>query len=253
MPRIVIDDPYARGAVWTRRCGLIGAALALSAVVMAHHGTDDYRLVLAVLAAGLGFAIWAGLCAPWGAGEIWRHGYKGTGRLVAGLALAAATLAYPAALIATWGRAWDTRDVATDERDPPRLSTSARALRVRGPMAPATMPRLADLSSGLGEALTPEQSTTESFASALAVVKRLRWTVIEAVPPVGAGEGHIDAVARSLILRFPDDIAIRIRRTGEGSRIDIRSIARLPIPSLGDDARNVRDFVDQVTEDLDSE
>ena len=61
-----------------------------------------------------------------------------------------------------------------------------------------------------------------------------------------AAPGRIEAVARTRILRFADDITIRIRPRVDGSRIDIRSVSRLGEHDFGANAARIAAFADEV-------
>jgi uncharacterized protein (DUF1499 family) len=76
----------------------------------------------------------------------------------------------------------------------------------------------------------------------------LGWQVIEAVPPGGrSGQGRLDAVARSLVLKLPEDITVRIRPLADGTRIDIRSASRLGVHDLGANAKRIRAFLEEAS------
>ncbi len=78
-----------------------------------------------------------------------------------------------------------------------------------------------------------------SFERCLAVARSLpRWTVTLQEPATG----RIEAVAESRIFGFVDDVAIRIRLEGAGSRIDIRSRSRLGQSDMGANARRILAF-----------
>jgi uncharacterized protein (DUF1499 family) len=58
--------------------------------------------------------------------------------------------------------------------------------------------------------------------------------------------GRIDAVARSLLFRFPDDITIRLRAGVGETRIDLRSASRVGRHDFGANARHIRDFAREI-------
>jgi len=73
------------------------------------------------------------------------------------------------------------------------------------------------------------------------VITKRKWTVLDRRPPQAAArrEGHIEAVARSLIMGFADDIVVRVRGGADGSRIDVRSSSRYGSFDFGSNAARV--------------
>jgi uncharacterized protein (DUF1499 family) len=55
-------------------------------------------------------------------------------------------------------------------------------------------------------------------------------------------------VDRTLLLRLPDDITVRIRPRADGTRIDIRSASRLGHHDFGANAARIRRFLEEVSE-----
>lgn len=79
------------------------------------------------------------------------------------------------------------------------------------------------------------------FEAALAVARTLpRWTVVKADPAAGL----IDAEARTRFWRFVDDVTIRIAAKGGRTTIFVRSASRVGLGDLGQNARNIRAFLD---------
>jgi len=81
----------------------------------------------------------------------------------------------------------------------------------------------------------------ESFARAQSVAGSLpNWQVLAADPQ----QGLIRATATSQLFAFVDDVVIRVRPEGTGSRIDLRSRSRMGEGDLGANAARVRLFLD---------
>ena len=66
-------------------------------------------------------------------------------------------------------------------------------------------------------------------------------------------DGRIDAIARSLIMGFPDDITIRIRALPDQTRIDVRSASRYGRHDFGVNARRIRRFAAELQAQLDAD
>ncbi len=87
----------------------------------------------------------------------------------------------------------------------------------------------------IGQLMTPEKL----FARALNAAKAMDWTIIAVVPD----EGRIEATDTSFFFGFTDDIVIRIKPSGMGARMDIRSKSRVGDADGGANAAHIRAFV----------
>ena len=157
-------------------------------------------------------------------------------------------------------------DVTTDPIDPPQFDVIAR-LRPRD-ANPITYEGLyaAELQHVAYSDIEAEQTTAtpqEAFDAAMKVITRRRWRVVNARPPaqglpptrisnprapqdLTARDGIIEAVARSLILGFREDVVVRIRATNDGTRIDARSASRYGRNDLGSNATRVRNLMNDI-------
>ncbi len=77
------------------------------------------------------------------------------------------------------------------------------------------------------------------FASAKEVVADRGWTLVDA----SEADGRIEATAETGWVRFKDDVVIRIRPDGAGTRIDVRSKSRVGRGDMGVNARRVRNYL----------
>ncbi|MBZ0146911.1 MAG: DUF1499 domain-containing protein, partial [Pseudorhodoplanes sp.] len=59
-------------------------------------------------------------------------------------------------------------------------------------------------------------------------------------------EGRIEAVARTPIMGFRDDIVIRVRTAPDGARIDVRSASRYGRHDFGTNAARIRSLLDDI-------
>ncbi|MGH6991458.1 MAG: DUF1499 domain-containing protein, partial [Stellaceae bacterium] len=59
--------------------------------------------------------------------------------------------------------------------------------------------------------------------------------------------GHIEAVARTPIMGFREDVAIRVEPDGDDSRVDIRSSSRYFKSDLGSNAARISRLSDDLT------
>src|SRR5258705_3682375 len=65
-------------------------------------------------------------------------------------------------------------------------------------------------------------------------------------PPQPRREGHIEAIAQTLIMGFREDVSIRIKADGEDSRVDIRSASRYFDSDLGSNAARITKLIEDI-------
>ena len=235
------NEPVSRVAVWSSRLGLFAIAVAAISVIIVRSGLLEILPALATFAASLVFAGLAILFAFAAFVVIWRQGTGGLGRALLGLFLGLALLAYPAYLGTRAMRLPAIADVSTDTTNPPRFDVLAR-LRPRGRTdypgaAAAALQRKAypDVAP-----LDLEVPTKVAYDAALALVTKRKWYIGDTRPPTPARrDGVIEAVARTPIMGFRDDVVVRVTPQPAGSRIDVRSASRYGLSDFGANAKRV--------------
>jgi len=253
--RRISEQPTSRLAIWARRIALFSLAATFIAVIIVRSGALDIVPALSTLAGALVLAVVAILLA-FGAGiVIWREGVGGVREAGAGLLIGLALIAYPLYLGVNAYRLPAIYDVTTDPIDPPRFEAIAR-LRPRDAnpvtyagLYTAEQQRVAysDIEPDLTNA-TPQ----EAYDAVLKVIAKRKWHVVDARPPQAAAprDGLVEAIARTPILGFRDDVAVRVRATQDGARIDVRSASRYGRHDLGGNAARVRALIDDVDDVL---
>ena len=242
------DEPLSRPAAWSLRLAWLALAMAAMSVIILRSGILEVEPALATFAAALLFAALAILLAFAGYVSIWRTGRAGFGRAVSGMLLGILLLAYPGYLAYKAKKLPAINDITTDTANPPRFDVLAR-LRPRGsndyPGAataalqhqgyPDIAPLLVDVPPKL------------AYDIALNLATKRKWHVVDAIPPVpGRRNGEIEAVARTTIMGFRDDVVIRISANGTGARIDMRSASRIGEHDFGANAKRVQAMLDDI-------
>jgi uncharacterized protein (DUF1499 family) len=134
-------------------------------------------------------------------------------------------------------------DISTDLADPPQFSA---AVARRGPDAnPLARDAALDAAQragypaleGVRSGLPPEQA----LQRAADVARELGWEV----HAQDAAAGLLEASETTFWFRFTDDVAIRVRPEGSGSRIDLRSVSRVGKGDLGANARRIERFAER--------
>jgi uncharacterized protein (DUF1499 family) len=82
----------------------------------------------------------------------------------------------------------------------------------------------------------------DAFEKALRAAEAMDWEVVGR----DAKAGTIEAADTTRWFGFKDDIAIRVRAEGSGSRIDIRSKSRVGRGDMGTNARRIRAYAERV-------
>jgi uncharacterized protein (DUF1499 family) len=249
-----IEEPLSRLAVWSGRLALFALAAAALSVVVLRGDLLEIVPALATFGAALVLAALAVLLSIFAAIVIWREGLSGIGRATAGFFVGCALLAYPGYLAVRATQLPAIRDITTDPARPPRFDVLGR-LRPRGTneyqASNAALQRTAYPDIGPLQLLAPPM---QAYEAAIAVVKKRKWVVVDARPPTGGRrEGSIEAVARTLIMGFRDDVAIRISPLNTGSQLDIRSASRVGTHDFGANAARVRALLDDIDDAASSE
>jgi uncharacterized protein (DUF1499 family) len=255
MRRRIPEQPTSRLAVWARRLALFSLAATLIAIVIVRSGALDIVPALSTLGVALVLAVVAILLAFAAGVAIWREGIGGIREAATGLIVGAALIAYPFYLGVKAYRLPALYDVTTDPIDPPRFEAIAR-LRPRD-ANPVNYAGLysAELQRQAYADIEPDvtdSSPQEAYDTALKIVTKRKWRVVDARPPqaVPARDGLIEAIARTPILGFRDDVVVRVRAAPGGARIDVRSASRYGRHDLGANAARVRSLIDDIDDAL---
>ncbi len=79
------------------------------------------------------------------------------------------------------------------------------------------------------------------------MITKRKWRIVDArAPQAGRRDGQIEAVARTPIMGFRDDVVVRVRADGDGARIDVRSASRYGRHDFGANAARIRSLLDDI-------
>lgn len=227
-------------------------AVTVMAVLMIRFNRIDYQPGFIALGAGLAIALMAIGLSLVAFVRIWQEGRRGLGSAIKGLIIAALVLGYPAVMAVKAVTLPPINDISTDTEDPPAFSRSRAALEARGGrIPPDVLPEAREMQREAYVQIAPltlDIGPEEAFALVKKAAGNLGWQVIEAVPPGGRiGTGRLEAVDRTLVLKMPDDITVRIRPRADGTRIDIRSASRFGSHDFGANAKRIRAFLEEAS------
>ena len=257
MRRQIVEEPECLSAVWSLRLGVFALAVGAIAIGVTRFQLVEVPAGLAVFGSAILIACIALLLAATAAVVIWRTGRRGGVKALGGALLAAAWLAWPGWLATQAMRLPVLNDVTTDVADPPQFSMSRKATEARGdkmPPAPSALMRQQQRIAYPGvQAILLEVEADEAYQLVLKAVQARGWKIIDQSGPGGrSGLGHVDAVDRTLIMGFPDDITIRIKPLAGQTKIDVRSASRYGRNDFGVNARRVEQFAQEMQNQLDA-
>jgi uncharacterized protein (DUF1499 family) len=249
MPRRrIASEPTSRLAIWGRRCALFSLTATAMGILIVRSGLVETVPALATFAGALLFAVLGILLALGAFVVIWRDGLAGGAQAFGAIAIGLGLIAYPAYLGVRAYHLPMINDVTTDPLDPPRFDVLAR-LRPRGTVDYAGLYAAEQQRAAYPdiEPLLVSATPQAAYEAAMAVMLKRKWRVVVDRPPQpGRRDGQIEAVARTPIMGFRDDVAVRVRADGEGARLDVRSASRYGRHDFGTNAARIRSLLGDI-------
>jgi uncharacterized protein (DUF1499 family) len=252
------SEPVSSLASWARNLAVFAVVAVVVSIIILRFGFLEMKPALATFFGGLGIAALSILFGLAGFAAIWQNGSRGMARILLAFLIDGAILAYPAYLGLQYRKLPAIHDITTDPIDPPRFDALAR-LRTGDGANTAVYAGLYSAEQQRQfypdiEPIELEISVDRAYAIALQLVNKRKWLVIdERAPQPPRRIGRIEAVARSPIMGFREDIAIRVVPDGDDSRVDIRSASRYFESDLGSNAARVKKFIDDLNTAADAD
>ena len=245
------SEPVSGLATWARNLAVFSVVAVLVSILILRFGFLEMKPALATFFGALGCAGLSILVGLAGFAAIWQNGSRGMGRILLAFLIAIVVLAYPAYLALQYRRLPAIHDITTDPIDPPRFEALAR-LRTGDGVNTAVYAGLysAEQQRRAYPDIEPVQleiPAERAYALAVQLVHKRKWLVIdERAPAPPRRIGRIEAVARTPIMGFREDVSIRVVPDGDDSRIDIRSSSRYFDSDLGSNAARVAKLIDDL-------
>jgi len=250
-------EPISALASWARHLAVFSLVATIVSVIVVRFGFLDFKPALATFFGALacaGLSILVGLA---GFAAIWQNGSRGLGRILLAFVIDAALLAYPAYL------AWQYRKLPaiydiTARRSHHDHAGAVAQLRMGDGANPAVYAGLYSAERQRVaypdiEPVSLDVPVQKAYEIALHIVNRRKWLVIdERAPQPPQRIGRIEAVARTPIMGFREDVAIRIAPDGDASRVDIRSSSRYFGHDLGSNAARIAKLTEDLNEAVDN-
>ena len=245
------SEPVSSLASWARNLAVFSVVAVVVSIIIVRFGFLEMKPALATFLGALGIAVLSILVGLAAFAAIWQNGSRGMSRILLALLIDTVVLAYPAYLGLQYHKLPAIHDITTDPIDPPRFDALAR-LRTGEGTNPAVYAGL--YSAEQQRQAYPDIETVElevpvqrAYEIALQLANRRKWLVIdERAPQAPRRVGRIEAVARTPIMGFREDVSIRVTPDGEGSRVDIRSASRYFESDLGTNAARVSKLIEDI-------
>ena len=245
------SEPVSSLASWARNLAVFSVVAVLVSIMIVRFGFLEMKPALATFFGALacaGLSMLVGLAAFV---AIWQNGSRGMSRILLAFLIDAVVLAYPAYLAAQYRKLPAIHDITTDPIDPPRFDALAR-LRTGEGTNPAVYAGL--YSAEQQRTAYPDIETVEldlpvqrAYEVTRELVTKRKWLVIdERAPQPSRRFGRIEAVARTPIMGFREDVSIRVTPDGDGSRVDIRSASRYFESDFGSNAARISKLIDDI-------
>lgn len=253
-----LSEPVSGLASWSRNLAVFAVVAVVVSILIVRFGFLEIKPALATFFGALacaGLSILVGLI---GAAAIWQSGARGMSRILLAFLINALLLAYPAYLAVQYRKLPPIHDITTDPIDPPRFEALAR-LRSGDGANPGVYAGL--YSAEQQRIAYPDIETVElelpvqrAYEITLQLVNKRKWLIIdERAPQPPRRIGRIEAVARTPIMGFREDVSIRVSPDDEDSRVDIRSASRYFESDLGSNAARVRKLIDDLNTAADAD
>ena len=252
--RYIHEEPTSRLAIWARRTAVFAFVASFLAVIIVRSGMLEIKPAIATFVGALAIAGIALLLALAALVVIWMEGLAGMGAALGAMGISLLLLAYPAYLGIRAYKLPLIYDITTDPLDPPRYEALARVRpRDANPIAYAGLYAAEQQRRSYPDIgpLTVNASPQATYDAAYAVITKRKWRIVDARAPQAARrEGRIEAVARTPIMGFRDDVIVRVRADADGTRIDIRSSSRYGSFDFGANAARIRSLMNEIDDTI---
>ncbi len=242
-------------AIWSRRLAAFCFQLLILTVGLHYLGIINTKAGINLFSIAMIGGCAAIILAILGFYKVWVYGVKGLGAALTGVIIASLMFAVPGYFLQKLVALPAIHDITTDLQTPPEF----RRLKELRP-SDANYTSYPGTTTAVEQAeaypdivpLTLERSKENVFDLVQNTIeKKLGWKIVSLRPPSRRRrEGIIEAVDKTMIMGFSDDVIIRITGNSGKSRIDIRSASRYGQHDLGANARRIRTFMESIKQNL---
>ncbi|KYH03416.1 DUF1499 domain-containing protein [Bradyrhizobium sp. DOA1] len=252
------SEPVSSLANWARNLAVFAVVAVVVSIIIVRFDFLEMKPALMTFFGGLAIAGLSILFGLAGFAAIWQNGSRGMGRILLAFLIDGMILAYPAYLALQYRKLPAIYDITTNPIDPPRFDALA-PVRTGDGTNTAVYAGLYSAEQQRQfypdiEPIELELPVDRAYAIARQLVNKRKWLVIdERAPQPPRRIGRIEAVARTPIMGFREDVSIRVVPDGDDSRVDIRSASRYFESDLGSNAARVKKFIDDLNTAADAD
>lgn len=242
----------SRSAVWSRRLAIFFLQLLILTVLLHRFGSLGTQAALNLLSVSITGLILAFGLGIFGLIRIWRRDDLGAVQAVFGVLLALAGLA---PFLWFGGQAAflpPIDDVATTPANPLPFKDLSMRPADANPIRPLTPSEVKAQEKAYPDVhpLDLERSVTDAFALVRAAMHQLGWHIVVSDPPAPGGVGYLQAIDRTMIMGFTDDVAASVTAKGKDSVLNVRSASRYGRSDIGANAARILALFSQVKSDI---
>ena len=244
-------------AIWCGRIAVFSAALALSALFLHRLFSIPTPVALNLLKLSIVGGLLAIAVGVGAVVDIWRNGSRGISRVVLGGLLALVVVGWPLSVLPKLNAYPEINDVTTDVENPPEFQALAARRLPGANQASYPGAAFAEAQTRAFPDLKPifiNRSVGEAYEVVNDAVRRLGMDVVSEVPP-GDGapaRGLVEAVDRTLVWGFYDDVVVRVVGNSVTAQIDVRSASRYGRHDLGRNAERTRRLLREIVSRLEA-
>ncbi|MFK4509355.1 DUF1499 domain-containing protein [Bradyrhizobium daqingense] len=252
------SEPVSSLANWARNLAVFAVVAVVVSIIIVRFDFLEMKPALMTFFGGLAIAGLSILFGLAGFAAIWQNGSRGMGRILLAFLIDGLILAYPAYLALQYRKLPAIYDITTNPIDPPRFDALA-PVRTGDGTNTAVYAGLYSAEQQRQfypdiEPIELELPVDRAYAIARQLVNKRKWLVIdERAPQPPRRIGRIEAVARTPIMGFREDVSIRVVPDGDDSRVDIRSASRYFESDIGSNAARVKKFIDDLNTAADAD
>jgi uncharacterized protein (DUF1499 family) len=136
-------------------------------------------------------------------------------------------------------------DITTDTMEPPAFVTLAAERRASPnglAYAGAEVAAKQQAAYPNVQAVRLPLGRDAAFSRALEAARAMGWEIVAA----DAAGGRIEATATTFWFGFKDDVVVRLRGDGDGTRVDVRSMSRVGKSDVGANARRIKQYLSRL-------
>ncbi len=238
-------------ARWTSRTALFSAGILLAGLMAHRIFAMSTPVTLNLIKLSMVGAVLALVLAVIASIRIWIKAGPGVPRIVTAVLVSLALLGWPLSQYKAFTTLPEINDITTDWKNPPRFVKLAQlrpahANQIQYPGEPFAKKQRKAYPDLVG--LNVNRSSIEAFEVVADAMRRRGMTIVNEHVPGGEGNepGFIEAVDRTMVLGFYDDVVVRVSGDQSRSRVDIRSASRFGDHDLGQNARRVRALLKEI-------